>query len=352
MDYQEQLSIAINHLQAGRNSQARGILVQLVQRDPKAIGGWLWLAECFDDLDKKVYCLNKVLGIDPNHKDALKKMQNIQGSGVLHSGGRPIVEPAGESSRVDLSNTQLGFETSGTNPIKPKKDRPTIALEHKPVNGTAKQFEWYQLWLLVLIAPVEDTYRELLSDPEARPTRGYLWVYIAGVVGIVINVLALVFRAETILATLAASLPEFGEAQRLFGYVLIGLIVSSPVLALFAPLGVILSAAIYQMVAKLLIGEGTFSEMVYALCAIAAPMSILSAIFSFPVPIFPLFGFLVGLYGIFLNIVAVKTVNRLPWGQAILTVLAIPVLIGIASCCLIVFSMQSSVGGLTPPQIP
>ncbi len=72
---------------------------------------------------------------------------------------------------------------------------------------------------------------------------------------------------------------------------------------------------------------GTFNAMAYALGAIAAPFSLISAVLTALAAI-PYIGFcfsiissLAGLYALVLDIMAVKGVNRFGWGPAIGAVL-------------------------------
>jgi hypothetical protein len=159
---------------------------------------------------------------------------------------------------------------------------------------------------------------------------------------------------QAMLIERSAQLPELAtiNLQQIYGYVLIGMLIASPIMAGLSVLGVIIQAAIYQLIAKFLIGEGTFGEMAYALSAIVAPISLLGVIFSLPIPVLNIVGSLLGLYTLILTLVAIKAVNRFGWGGACGTVIAVPLLVGICSCLLIYLLATSSGTGLEGLPVP
>ena len=132
--------------------------------------------------------------------------------------------------------------------------------------------------------------------------------------------------------------------NQILGYVLIGMIVGSPIMAGLAILGVILQAAFYQFIAKFMIGEGTFAEMAYALSAIFAPLTLLGVIFSLPIFFLNIAGGLLGLYGLFLTLVAIKGVNRLGWGGSCAVLVGVPILISACSCLVFYLIFASGAG--------
>jgi hypothetical protein len=70
-------------------------------------------------------------------------------------------------------------------------------------------------------------------------------------------------------------------------------------------------------------GTGTYDQLAYVLAAIAAPLTILGGILSLfgAIPYaglcFGLLGFLVGIYILVLQLMAIKGVNHIGWGGAI-----------------------------------
>lgn len=83
----EKLQEAATLYKKGDKSQALKLLAEIVKQEPNNSDAWYGLALCLDDPEKKVYCLKRVLSINPLHEKAQlilvelesgKKPQNIQ----------------------------------------------------------------------------------------------------------------------------------------------------------------------------------------------------------------------------------------------------------------------------------
>ncbi len=68
---------AINLIKSNKKPEALTILSTLVRIEPKNELAWLWLSVCIDDSDKKKYCLQKVLDINPTNEHAIKALKQI-----------------------------------------------------------------------------------------------------------------------------------------------------------------------------------------------------------------------------------------------------------------------------------
>jgi rRNA maturation protein Nop10 len=74
----ENLSKAIQFAKAGNKQEAGEILIGLVHNEPNNEVAWLWLSSCYDNLNKKLYSLQKVLEINPNNEKAKIAYQKLQ----------------------------------------------------------------------------------------------------------------------------------------------------------------------------------------------------------------------------------------------------------------------------------
>ncbi|MEW5868395.1 MAG: YIP1 family protein [Chloroflexota bacterium] len=352
MDAHQSLAEAIAHLKAGRKSQAQSILGRLVQQEPSLADGWLWLAACFDDREKQVYCLKKVLSLDPGHEKAQRALAKLHGTPAptpTHANAPRATSAAAPASESAYTWPQSGVQASlpGVPSI---NDPPAVPVATRAASKAAAQkgqhFAWFQVWLSVLIKPHEGILRMVLDDPEARPGRGYLWVFTTGTIGFLFSVVVFSLRFDQLLRQMAATSQLGGNAQAAVGYILIGMLVLSPLAGGMSILAIIIGAAIYQLVAQVMGGKGTFKEMVYVMCAIAAPMYLVSALFSaLPQAIAGILGFIVSLYSLYLTLAAIKAVNRFTWGSSCVTVIAAPVIILLCSCLIgFMFSMAAVPG--------
>ena len=74
----EKLQEAILLYNKGDKPQALKLLTEIVKQEPNNSVAWYGLALCLDDLDKKVYCLKRVLSLDPSHKKAQQILEKLQ----------------------------------------------------------------------------------------------------------------------------------------------------------------------------------------------------------------------------------------------------------------------------------
>lgn len=71
------LQTAYGYFKRGEKQEAAKLLAALVIKEPKNANAWFGLAVCIDDKEKKIFCFEKVLSIEPNHtkaKDMLEKL--------------------------------------------------------------------------------------------------------------------------------------------------------------------------------------------------------------------------------------------------------------------------------------
>jgi hypothetical protein len=139
---------------------------------------------------------------------------------------------------------------------------------------------------------------------------------------------------------------QFGPRSGV-GAILVGLFCVAPVLAALSTLVFAIVVAIIQWLARMFGGTGTYDQLAYAMAAIAAPLTIISGILSLfsAIPYagacFGLIGFLVGIYILVLQLMAIKGVHRIGWGGAI-GAYFIPVLVlGFICACLFGVSLAA-----------
>jgi Tol biopolymer transport system component len=77
----EKLEMAISLVKSGDKTKARELLLEYIKKEPHSEAAWLWLGACFDDIEKRKYCLKKALEINPENarvKQALEKLASIE----------------------------------------------------------------------------------------------------------------------------------------------------------------------------------------------------------------------------------------------------------------------------------
>jgi hypothetical protein len=107
----------------GDKSQAAKLLAEIVQADPNNSIAWYGLALCIDDVDKKIFCLRRVRGLDPSNRTAQQILEDLETKKDLPS----ILSP------------QHQVATTDTTPTKPKSKSGVAVSNHHPVATAPNQ---------------------------------------------------------------------------------------------------------------------------------------------------------------------------------------------------------------------
>jgi hypothetical protein len=183
----------------------------------------------------------------------------------------------------------------------------------------------FPVWQKVYTKPSEQTFVEITSHPEAKARSAYTWVFLAGALAGLIN--SVTQTIVTMVAFRQAN-PELGQAAPgvvggMFGVMgLLGAICAAPVVGVFEVIGFALNVGVVHATARFFGGQGTFDRLAYAFGAITVPVSVISA-FLIPFNAIPFAAYctwpalvLLGLYVLYLELIAVKAVNQCSWGEA------------------------------------
>ena len=206
---------------------------------------------------------------------------------------------------------------------------------------------WFQVWMKALTKPNEQTFIDITESPNANPKTAYLWVFIAGTFsGIMQAILQGIYTAMGTapqIPGLEEYLPSAGGDA---GGALVTVVVSICLSPLAGGLSVLFFAiftALYQWIAKMFGGVGTYDKLLYAMAAITVPFTIISSVMALfsAIPFvglcFSIVSFGLSLYVLVLQVMAVKAVNRFEgWGPAIGTVLIPVAVIFVVCCCVII----------------
>ncbi|HLU10279.1 MAG TPA: tetratricopeptide repeat protein, partial [Oceanobacillus sp.] len=65
---------------AGQKDQARQLLQQSIRIEPNNEAAWLWLASVARDQRERVFCLQKILEINPNNETAIRALEGLTGA--------------------------------------------------------------------------------------------------------------------------------------------------------------------------------------------------------------------------------------------------------------------------------
>ncbi|MBN1428566.1 MAG: YIP1 family protein [Anaerolineae bacterium] len=193
---------------------------------------------------------------------------------------------------------------------------------------------WYKIWWKAIV-PEGQAYEIIAADPGASVGKACLWVFLTSMVcnGIIILLMGALFGFMALPA-----ISEFDKSTiENIGLISVTLACLLPIV--FGLMGVVillLMSGLSHAIAGLLGGTGTFTKLAYAFGAYMAPLMIVSTAITF-IPVANYMGFLIGIYGLVLNIMAVKAVHQLDWGRSIASSAVIWVgLMGCMACVILV----------------
>lgn len=349
----DNLAEAIQLIEQGRHEQAQPILQALIQANPQDLTSWSWFVRSCRTPEKRLKALELCLKFNPGNVQILEAIEKLRGkipppAPVPAPPSTPVFDPYAYSSfetpKADPfaydgfpnSNPEpypyaavaaqfIGNDTNALNaPLK------MIGLDESP----GRPFIWYDVWLKALTKPTVDSYIELLRDPLASTGRACWWVFLAGIV-----------TGLFVLINLSLN-PDFTQAidgleqQQNFGnfgaIIAVGMILLVPLQAAFSVLGLMMGAAIYDFLAKLFGGSGSFSRTAYLMGAYSAPFGIITSLLSLVPLVGECLNFLLIFYAFRLGVTSLQAAHRLNGGRATIIFLLPSLLILMLLCILLV----------------
>ncbi len=213
---------------------------------------------------------------------------------------------------------------------------------HEPLIETPVSRGMLDAWRLALTRPNEAAYQGLAEDPRGGVGRAAAWTAVAALATTLIGLAGqgMYGGLARALSILQESAPT-GDLTVISSASMAMVICSAPFAAAFSVLGLLLFAGALQFIAGALGGQGTFGKMAFVLAAISAPLSIASALLS----LIPLVGACLalplGVYGLALNLLAIKAVNRFGWGRSVTTLGVLLSLVALITLVVVLLSMQA-----------
>jgi len=98
---EEKLKEAVSLYKQGNKLQAANLLGEIVRQDPNNSSAWYGLALCLDDPDKKIYCLKRVLSLNPSHTRAQQFLEKLQTGEKLPSSQKTASHPSSHIAKKE-----------------------------------------------------------------------------------------------------------------------------------------------------------------------------------------------------------------------------------------------------------
>lgn len=183
----------------------------------------------------------------------------------------------------------------------------------------AESMSWLDIWGYALTKPATATFTEILQDPKAKSSP-FLWVGLSSLLGYIIGALLQSLFGSNTLSNVSEQLGSRISAGSTFAT-----ICCAPVSAVIAVGVFALVVGIYHLVAKMFQGQGTYSQLAFAMASFQVPLTVISTILA-AIPWISILTIPIGIYMIILTILAVKATHQFTTGKAV-AVVVIPVVV-------------------------
>ncbi len=339
----DDLNEAIHLIQQGQGEQAQPILQALIRANVQDLTAWSWYAKSWKTTQDRIKALELCLKYNPGNSQVLGALETLrakqQPAVTPPAAPRPVTpQPSDDNAQASYVDEQPSYDSGSqayTRMSNEEIDRQVLAdvqQEREEKERSGRPYAWYEVWLTALTKPNAEAYADLLRDPLASPGRVYLWIFLTYMIGMLISFLN---------PAVTTMLSQIGQTQSRGNMVVMGIVLLLiPIFAGMSILGLMLGAAIYNLIAHLFAGSGTFSRTVYALGAFTAPMSILTSALVL-VPFVNCLTLPLGLYSLWLNVVAIRASQRLTTGAAFAVVLMPTILVFIVGCIIFLAGGQA-----------
>lgn len=208
---------------------------------------------------------------------------------------------------------------------------------------------WFTIWLNAVTKPSEQAYSLLAGSPDAQNnTRAFTWIFLAGTLSAIVTG---ILQALLEFAGFTARFPGFpaeiaGNAPRNAAVSLGISLCTSPIAGAMSVVFFAIFVGIIQWVAAMFKGTGNFSQLAYVTAAISVPFSLISSLFA-PLSVLGVVGYcfsgislLLGFYAMYLQLLAVKSVNKFGWGEAAGSYF-LPVFLFVCLCACVIAGLVS-----------
>jgi hypothetical protein len=210
---------------------------------------------------------------------------------------------------------------------------------------------FFNVMIKAYTGPSTANFRSLARNPGASVGMAYLWVAVAAVISAILStIMVQIFPSNPILDYVGdyGLRDQLGFGERAVGGIIPIVTTLLCAIPISAVLGVIFFAiltGLLHLIAGLLGGKGEYGRLAFLFAALSFPISIVNSILS-PIPYLGCLTFLISLYVLVLQVLAIEGVYQFGIAKAFLTWL-IP-FIGI---CLIILCLTIGVIALLGPVI-
>lgn len=224
--------------------------------------------------------------------------------------------------------------TMNNNPI-PQIPLPTPVGDGSIPSQPVAEMTWWDIWKIALFQPSVANY-ELLAKQAKYKKNSFLFILLIAVVAAGVYFISMSFSS----AISNSILSQYNHLEGIDPTAILtaSMMCALPMLMVVTVISFYLSTGFNFLLARLLKGNGSWEETVFLFIVIFFPLN-LAGLFIQVIPIVQYLGFLLTLYTLVLNTIAIKAVNGFSWIKAILVTVIIPLVIFGSLCACITFAV-------------
>jgi hypothetical protein len=149
---------------AGKKSDAREILSQVVKSDPRSVLGWLWLAGVVETEEQQRYCLERVLQLNPQNQVVRRVLTQLKlappqvAAGSQYFIGHHLASGSDQSVRGAIANV---FDSQGFAPCCVDEATDETSEEQSPLFRTCQKIFLSSFGIVDLSSGDPNSYIEL-----------------------------------------------------------------------------------------------------------------------------------------------------------------------------------------------
>jgi hypothetical protein len=113
----DRLKQAVSLYKQGNKSQAAILLGEIVRQTPNDINAWYGLALSLDEPDKKIFCLKKVVDLEPSHEKARQLLEKLQAEQLPF----PAIQAKVENNYQPSTQKSESISTESIQTVQPKR---------------------------------------------------------------------------------------------------------------------------------------------------------------------------------------------------------------------------------------
>jgi hypothetical protein len=192
-------------------------------------------------------------------------------------------------------------------------------------------YSWLGAWSTALRRPSVEAYESIIDDPRSSLGRAITWLVTSSLAAYAATGLLQAARLQMVawpelLGTIATTERVDPELlSTIVNYLWLPILCMVPLASVAFVIGQLIYSAVLHFALSAFGGQETYADLVYALAAYTAPLTLIGTLLGI-IPYVNILTLPLGIYGLLLHFLAVKSASRLGWGAATASIMIVGLL--------------------------